>query len=75
MATNNTTTKSRDRTGIGWLVLGIVLMAIYGISAVLVQNPFVDQTHTPLWLGVIVGLVMVIFGVIGMTKRRHPGHY
>ncbi|MGP9660297.1 hypothetical protein [Arthrobacter sp. AOP36-C1-22] len=75
MATKEATTKSRDRTGIVWFVLGLVIIAIYGTSAVLVQNPFVDQTHTSLWLGVIIGLVMVVFGLIGMAKRRHPGHY
>lgn len=68
-------TKSRDHAGVGWFALGIVITAFYAIAALSVQNPFVDQTHTPLWLGVIVGIVMIIFGVVGMTKRRHPGHY
>lgn len=75
MTTNKTTRKHRDHTGVGWFVLGLVIAVVYGLFAVIGHHPTPDGTLSALWLGVIVGGVMVIFGLIGMTKRRHPGHY
>ncbi|WP_372699720.1 hypothetical protein [Arthrobacter sp. JSM 101049] len=65
----------KDHTGVGWLTLGIAIAVVYALFALLGHHPMQGEAHTPLWLGVIVGLVMALFGFIGMSKRRHPGHY
>ena len=74
MATNKTTTKHRDHTGVGWFTLGLVIVVVFGLGAVFGFNEPTAGTISSLWFGVLVGGIMVVFGFIGMTKRRHPGH-
>lgn len=72
---SSTTPKQhKDHTGVVWFTLGIVLVVVYSLFALLGQHPTLGDTHTPLWFGVLIGFVMIVFGLIGMTKRRHPGH-
>lgn len=77
MARRNTVAvpkEHKDHTGVGWFTLGIVIAVVYALFALLGHHPTMGEAHSALWLGVIVGVVMMVFGFVGMTKRRHPGH-
>lgn len=73
MARSKGMAEQKNHTGVGWFILGLVIAAVYLFFIVMGTHQDAD-THTPIWTGVIVGVVMAIFGLVGMTKRRHPGH-
>jgi len=73
MARTQTTQEHHDHTGVAWLSLGIAMVAVYLFFILMGTHQDVD-THSPIWFGVLIGGVMIIFGLVGMTKRRHPGH-
>lgn len=72
MATNMEPARHKNHTGLGWLILGLALVAI-SVFFIALGTHQDAGTASPVWFLAIIGAVITIFGLIAMTKRRYPG--
>ncbi|MBB2996462.1 hypothetical protein [Paeniglutamicibacter cryotolerans] len=64
--------KNHVHVGVLWLVGGVVTMAVF-LGSIASGTHQDYGTVSPIWFVVLIGAVMTIFGIIGLTKRRHTG--
>ena len=64
--------KNHVHVGVSWLIGGVLTMVVF-LAAIATGTHQDYTTVSPIWFVVLIGAGMAVFGIIGLTKRRHTG--